>query len=63
MKKYMLGCLIIAFLMVTVASPCLGATVASTSKKGSLLIFPLIRTDFNPATGEQYETLITIGKD
>ncbi len=63
MKKYMLVSLVIAFLLVTVGSPCLGATVANTSKKGSLLIIPLIRTDVNPTTGESWETLITIGND
>jgi len=32
-------------------------------KKGSLLIIPLIRTDFNVVTGESWETLITIAND
>jgi len=63
MKKYMLVSLVIAFLLVTVVGPCLAGTVANTSKKGSLLIFPLIRTDRNILTGEQWETLITIGND
>ena len=63
MKKYMLVSLVMAFLLVTVVGPCLAGTVANTSKKGSLLIFPLIRTDFNAATGEAWETLITIAND
>jgi len=63
MKKYMLVTLVIAFLLVTVGSPCLASTVANTSKKGSLLIFPLIRTDGNVTISEQYETLITIASD
>ncbi len=66
MKKYMLVSLLIAFLLVTVGGPCLAGTVANTSKKGSLLIFPLIRTDTTvyPNFGtESWETLITIGND
>jgi hypothetical protein len=62
MKKYMLVTLVIAFLLVTVGSA-FALTVANTSKKGSLLIFPLIRTDGNDTINEQYDTLITIGND
>jgi hypothetical protein len=65
MKKYMLMSLVIAFLIVTVASSCFAQTrtVASTSKKGSLLIFPLIRTDYNSTLKENWETLVTIAND
>jgi hypothetical protein len=66
MKKYMLVSLVIAFLLVTVGGPCFAGTVANTSKKGSLLIFPLIRTDTTTTTQygvEQWETLISIGND
>jgi hypothetical protein len=62
MKKYMLVSLVIAFLLVTVGGPCLAGTVSNTSKKGSLLIIPLIRTDIGP-NGEQWETLLTFGND
>jgi hypothetical protein len=62
MKKYMLVTLVIAFLLVTVGSA-FALTVANTSKKGSLLIFPLLRTDGNATLNEQYDTLITIGND
>lgn len=68
MKKYMLMSLVIAFLIATVASSCLAqtpSTFANTSKKGSLLIFPLIRTDAvsTPFGLEQWETLVTIAND
>ena len=65
MRKYLFTALALLFLTVCLCTWSYAQTttnVANTSKRGSLLIFPEIRTDGNDIDG-YYRTLVTISND
>jgi len=64
MKKCMLIAFITIFSLVSIGELCSAQSrrgVANTSKKGSLLIYPLIKVD--PPNGDGNDTIITISND
>ena len=63
MKKCMLIALITVFALVSLGALCSAQSrigVANTSKKGSLLVFPLVKV---AATADSNDTIITISND
>lgn len=64
MKKIALVTLVMALLIGMASTWCLAQSVANTSKKGSLLIFPLTRVTYHPPSDPRgWDTMITISND